>query len=323
MRRYLSIFRCNLRIGIDFYLDCKKYINYSFYSNKNKIKDTEHLEGIITRLYHGVEKGLSVREFKKEFGLKNIDWLQNVLLDAKNRNFQSIHVDSAIVTLKKYYSSHDESGSDAFNKSKEFFFNFLDIELDSETYGGVKCLTINDDASSLGYKEFFSSRQSVREFDGELIDEETIINAIDIAKHCPSACNRQAIKIYYSLDPKKNAVILSHQNGSRAFRDNVPALLIVCSDIRYQEGAEERHLGFVEGGIWILSLINALHYMNLGSCVLNWCVRAELNNKFINHFEIPPYHEICAMIAVGKPVLTQKTPYSVRRNNEDFLEKII
>ncbi|ATA24703.1 hypothetical protein BIY26_23250 [Brenneria goodwinii] len=321
MRSYLSVFRSKLKIAVDFYQDYKDYVNYSFYSNKNRVNDVEYLEGIITRLYHGVEKGLSVSNFKKEFGLKNIDWLQNILLDAKHRGFHSVHVDSAITTLKKYYSAHDDSGSDAFNKSKEFFFRSINI--DSNIDGGVKYLNTRDDLSSLGYKDFFSSRQSVREFKNEPIDEETIINAIDIAKYCPSACNRQAIKVFYSLDSKKNAEILSHQNGSRAFRDNVPGLLIICSDIRYQEGAEERHLGFVEGGIWILSLINALHCMNLGACVLNWCVRARKNKDFIHLFKIPPYYEICAMIAVGKPIPAQKTPCSVRRKSEDFLEKII
>lgn len=321
MRSYLSVFRSKLKIAVDFYQDYKNYVKYSFYSNKKNVKDAEHLEGIITRLYHGVEKGLSVSNFKKEFGLKNIEWLQNVLLNAQSRNFHSTHVDSAIIALRKYYSVHNGSGSNEFNRNKKIFFDF--INTDSNNEGGVKYLNVKDDKSLLGYKDFFSSRQSVREFESELIDEETIIKVIDIAKHCPSACNRQAIKVYYSLNSKKNAEILSYQNGSRAFRDNVPGLLIVCSDIRYQEGAEERNLGFVEGGIWILSLINALHYMNLGACVLNWCVRARSNNDFMHHFKIPPYYEICAMIAVGRPVLKQKTPYSVRRKNKDFLENIL
>ncbi len=320
MRRFLSLCRSKINIIFDFFYDCKNYLTHSFYSNKKNTSDFEHSEGIIIRLYHSIEKGLAIKELKYEFGLKNVIWLQSVLIDAKKKEFSSKHIESAIKTLEIYYAVHDKNTSDEFQKSKKEFFERIYSEV--STNGGAKPLDVSMDVMNVGYKDFFRTRQSVREFEPEELNEELVKEVISISKHCPSACNRQAIKIYYSLDMEKNSEILSLQNGSRSFRDRVPGLLIVCADIRYQEGPEERNLGYIEGGIWIMSLVNALRYMKLGSCVLNWCVRTKQDKLLKRLLCIPQYYNVCAMIAFGYPKMSQRVPYSIRKDDNHFIEKI-
>ncbi|EFK4159403.1 hypothetical protein A8379_005305, partial [Escherichia coli] len=111
----------------------------------------------------------------------------------------------------------------------------------------------------------------------------------------PSACNRQAVKLFYSLNSKENEHILKLQNGSRSFREAVPGLIVITSDLRYQEGSEERNLGFIEGGIWISSLVNSLHAYNIGSCVLNWCVNPETDKKLRDLINIPYNYQIISL----------------------------
>lgn len=321
VRKYISVMKSKLKIGIDFYSDFKKYLKYSYYSNKLKNEDFEHMEGIIIRLYHGIEKGLSVSKLKPEFGLKNIALLQSFLIEVKKQEHNSEHIKSAITTLKKYYEIHAEKCSPELEKyKKEYFDNIFDEDSND---GGTKTYDADVNVDKLNYRSFFSSRHSIREFAQEHVDDKTILSILDIAKNCPSACNRQAMKILYSTNISRNSEILLYQNGSRTFRDSVPGVFIVCSDTRYQEGTEERNLGFIEGGIWVLSLVNAIHYMKLGSCVLNWCVRSAHDKQFHEQFNIPEYFNICAMIAFGKPIDAQKTPYSIRRNSSDFLQEIV
>ncbi len=71
-----------------------------------------------------------------------------------------------------------------------------------------------------------------------------------------------------------------------------------------------------------MSLVNALHYKKLGSCVLNWCVRAKHDEMFRKNFNIPSYYNINAFIAFGKPIYPQNAPFSIRRNSRDFLDEI-
>ncbi|HGY2645437.1 TPA: nitroreductase family protein [Klebsiella aerogenes] len=321
MKKYLSVYKSKLKIMADFVRDYKRYADNSYYRNKKVNKDIEHIEGMVIRLYHGVEKGLSISNLKKEFGLNNISLLQKLLLELKVKNYTNNHISSAIATLNRYYQIHDDMGSIEFEKNKNLFYE--KIFVDAPYQGGAKNYVSFDEFDTSNYRDFFNSRTSIREFDVTCgIDTSTIVEILDIAKKCPSACNRQAMKIFYSLDIDKNSELLSYQNGSRTFRHGVPGLFIVCSDTRFQEGAEERNLGFIEGGIWILSLVNALHYKKLGACVLNWCVRAKHDELFREKYNIPSYYNISAFIAFGKPVYPQKAPYSIRRSSIDFLDEI-
>ncbi|EPY4054163.1 TPA: nitroreductase family protein [Klebsiella quasipneumoniae subsp. similipneumoniae] len=321
MKKYLSVYKSKLKIMADYIRDYKRYADNSYYRNKKENRDLEHIEGMVIRLYHGVEKGLSISNFKKEFGLSNITLLQKLLLELKQKNYSNNHILSAIVTLRNYYEIHQEPGTVEFEKNKKFFYDNIFSNIDYK--GGTKPSVSLEQLGVLNYQDFFNSRASIREFDVSCsIDKETILEVLDIAKKCPSACNRQAMKIYYSIDVDKNSELLSYQNGSRTFRHAVPGVFIVCSDTRFQEGAEERNLGFIEGGIWIMSLVNALHYKKLGSCVLNWCVRAKHDEMFRKNFNIPSYYNINAFIAFGKPIYPQNAPFSIRRNSRDFLDEI-
>ncbi|HFS3801827.1 TPA: nitroreductase family protein, partial [Escherichia coli] len=171
-------------------------------------------------------------------------------------------------------------------------------------------------------KEFVKTRVSVRSFSEKKIILEDILKVIDIARYCPSACNRQAVKLFYSLNSKENEHILKLQNGSRSFREAVPGLIVITSDLRYQEGSEERNLGFIEGGIWISSLVNSLHAYNIGSCVLNWCVNPETDKKLRDLINIPYNYQIISLLAIGYANNDQLVPFSVRKEAIDFIQNI-
>ncbi|EFG8720783.1 nitroreductase family protein, partial [Escherichia coli] len=300
----------------------KIYNNASLKTHKKTMGFDESL-GLIIRLYHSLEKGLANEKFKKESSLKNVSLLLTIFLENNKIDYSDVHVQAAIKTVSLYFEKHPNKGTLEFEIQRRKFKQILEKVGDVSGYiGGVKQIPTKPKNQEIDYKEFVKTRVSVRSFSGKKIILEDILKVIDIARYCPSACNRQAVKLFYSLNSKENEHILKLQNGSRSFREAVPGLIVITSDLRYQEGSEERNLGFIEGGIWISSLVNSLHAYNIGSCVLNWCVNPETDKKLRDLINIPYNYQIISLLAIGYANNDQLVPFSVRKEAIDFIQNI-
>ena len=316
MKEKLKKLKRSLHMLKAFYCDFNNYKKHSLMVRHEDVGQ-DNILGLIIRLYHTIEKGLSIQDRKNEFSLKNVELLQFTLLKYTGSNSEK-HILSAVKTLDLYFSVHEGVvHSSEFLEQIEIFKKIAVKYEYNETPGGIKDLYHFNNSSAC--VEHIKNRSSVRVFNDEKIEFDKIVDIVDTAKYCPSACNRHAIKLFYSLSLSNNEKILELQNGSRTFRNKVPGLFIVASDIRYQEGIEERGLGLVEGGIWIMSLVNSLHFNGLGSCVLNWCVTPEQDLKLKKTLNIPTYYQISALIAFGYPDNKQKVPYSIRKETNNFL----
>src|SRR5690606_13556159 len=117
---------------------------------------------------------------------------------------------------------------------------------------------------------FFLSRSSIRDFSCSAISNETIEKAIVLALNTPSVCNRQASFIYCLNTRAEIDKVLSLQNGNRGFGHEIPCLLILCVDISAFDTAGERYQQWVDGGMFSMSIVWALHSLGLASCCLNW-----------------------------------------------------
>ena len=115
----------------------------------------------------------------------------------------------------------------------------------------------------------------------------------------PLECSgRQACQVH-SLDWDEEQAVLCHENGTRGFGGRVPVVAPVSVDLRLSSGADERNQGWIEGGIFSMSFVLALHAVGVDSCMLNpslssrslRCLRASLG---IGSNELP-----IMMIAIG------------------------
>lgn len=313
------------RVMKGFYYDYRKYSQSSLRSYKDNLDFDESL-GLIIRLYHSLEKSLTNRNFKKESSLKNVSLLIDIFIKDKQIDYDDVHIQSALNTISLYFDKHEGKGSPELEGLREKYHSVIfKAGRISPILGGVKPIPAILDANKFrydDYKEFVCSRVSIRDFSEKMPTEVELESVIDVARFCPSACNRQAIKIFYSLNKNNNGEILKLQNGSRSFRNNVPGLIILTADLRYQEGVEERNLGLIEGGIWISSLANSFHVHNMGSCVLNWCVSPVQDKMLRSLINIPNHYQIVSLLAFGYIKEEQLVPFSTRKSAITFLEKI-
>ena len=96
-----------------------------------------------------------------------------------------------------------------------------------------------------------------------------IKKAISIAQSTPSVCNRQTWRTHVFLDKEQIKEILKYQNGNRGFGEDAAAILIVTASLPYFIGVGERNQAFIDGGMYAMTLVYALHSLGLGTCCLN------------------------------------------------------
>lgn len=231
-----------------------------------------NLEAQVTKDYHRVEKGLALREPRRPFGAAVARRLDLLVPAAAGSNYSEYAL-SAHAALSEW----NEHGvvSDEVSPARRV-----------------------ERGSFSEYEQFFSSRHSVRDFDGQPVENSVFERAVELAINSPSVCNRQAwrVRVYSGFDAVGN--VLSFQNGNTGFAD-VPSVALVTVDTRLFTGVEERNQGWIEGGIFSMSLVWALHAMNVDTCMLNMSVRNKRTDAMRAALGLDDSELVIMMIAAG------------------------
>jgi hypothetical protein len=96
--------------------------------------------------------------------------------------------------------------------------------------------------------------------------------------------------------------------------------LIITSDISYLTGSRERNQGFVDGGMFSLSILYALQYNNVSACALNASFNSKDDKKIKNLIGIPDNENLIMFISTGSFLDVSKVPNSARHKVEDLVE---
>jgi len=271
-------------------------IVYSIDDDLDKVK----IESNILLKTHTIEKGLSYLETRPGFGKDNVNSLLDLLEGYKTSNSRindTIFQDS-ISTLQAYvvYQKLNNIPIDDI-KSR------LDSISDNVKYKPVGTINISREEiqsrARKDIKECILSRHSIRNFENSNVPINKIINAIKIAKHSPSSCNRQCWRVYLVKSQSILKKSLQLQTGNRGFGNLINKLLIITIDVRVYHGIHERNTGYVDGGIFVSCLLQALHYEGLATCPLNWSVFPQQDKELRNIIKIGNSEVVICFIAVG------------------------
>ena len=236
-----------------------------------------HLETQVTKDYHRVEKGLSLRSPKHPFG-DAVDRRLAMLVPAGaaiDEGYQAFAVDA-----REALAGWNTAGS------------LSDI---------VSPMAAPSDAIDPELLEqFFATRHSVRDFDEHRpVDPRLIDEAVRLAGCTPSVCNRQAARVHVFEGAEDSARILAHQNGNAGFRHHVRMVMIVTVERGLFAGAGERNQRWVDGGLFAMTLVWALHGLGLSSCMLNWSMTNARTDALRQEAGIPASEDVICLIAVG------------------------
>ena len=120
-------------------------------------------------------------------------------------------------------------------------------------------------------------------------------------------------------EPKKVRELLESQGGARTFAQLARAVLLISSRTDLYSGAAERNLAFVDGGIFLMNLLYALHNCGLGACPLMWNDATMDAGRARKEFHVPHDERIIALVAAGHVPETFKVAVSQRVDLADVL----
>lgn len=292
--------------------DLKRFKKYSF-SNANNTNSFEQLQARITKEYHSLEKGFSYPEIRYGFGERVLTNLLN-LLNLYNENNYSKNADcykAALNNLYTYIRMHEEANYDV----SELRQTVEKLGAESDRTGGIHIHSKEEvfEQSKADFKIFSNSRHSVRDYSSVPVDLKALEGALELAQNTPSACNRQAWKVRVINNPAQKKFIQQNQNGNRGFGDYIDKFIMITSDVQSYAKPRERKQAEIDGGMYAMNLLYALHYQNIAAVPLSASLTYKQEINLRKEFNIGDNENFIMFIGIGNYLDNYKAAKSARR----------
>lgn len=304
--------------------DCLRYLRHQGErpSSYTRSQQLAH----INKTYHALEKGLSLRDTTPGFGVKPSLRLLSLVEDFVAKHGPDPAVFVAMDALDHYLS---------FQISVGHAFPLITARLaavrqqlqvadtavrDAAALGGVRAVSRSEiiEAANVDFGRFLESRHSIRDFDTKPVSAELLAQACELAQLAPSACNRQAGRAHCFTEPAMVRQVLSLQPGNRGFGSHATAAIVITGSLDAYAGAGERHQALVDGSLFGMTLVYALHSLGLGTCMLAWSVPPKTDDELRRVAGVPDNEDIIVLLAVGHLPKSLRVPASVRSDRRSY-----
>lgn len=273
---------------------------------------------------HEVQKGLSHTDFRPGFGRKAIHNLSTALILWNQNNYSqdNMNYKAGLATLCAYKKKHESIGA-----SLPSFYLKEAGSLESlfPKSAGTEIITVeaNDktDNSTKTFVELFENRHSVREYADTPVDTSRLYEAVTIAMKTPSMCNRQPYRLIVITNPEIIKKALSLQGGLRGYA-LPPVLLAVVSDIRGYLFPSDSDAGYIDGGLFSMSLLLALENESLAACPLSTCLPKKRLKELRSAIHVRDTENLIMLISVGNFTDYTYSPKSERYESNDIVREI-
>lgn len=278
--------------------DLKRRVRDKVYNNSY----AEKVKRNLTLAYHIVEKGLTMPEPRPGFGKAVVLRLGNTVFEYSNLNLplNDLEFKQSVSVLKEYNGFHKSIG---FKLDEEVTELLNHVENTFQEIEGEKQIHTTRDNYfkdlNQPFDQFCHSRFSVRNYTTEEIPVQVLMDCIDLAQKSPSFCNRQPSRVHIVKSAQKKSDILAIQNGNRGFGHLAETLLVVTSVISTTKDIHERNENHLNGGMFSMTLLNALHFNKIGACSLNWSVSEDKEQKLREILSIPENQIPLLIISCG------------------------
>ena len=285
-----------IKEAIQFWRLTSKY-NASHHTDDDLIK----MQYTLLRENHVIEKGMSMRNPRKGFGQQKVE----ALIERLNKYFSLYGtIDKEflrypISTIKAYIEYTENNGTEIPVIKAKFEELKSKTSFDKiDSLAGIQETTKREiqEVCNKDFESLLFSRHSIRYFSNEPVSRDTIIKALELAQRTPSACNRQGWKSHV-FEGAKSVDLIKWQAGSRGFEDECRFSILVTADLKAFLW-HEVHQAYVDGGLYAMNLINALHSLGLG-CIPLSCGFEYEKLKQLEKFDIPENEVPILIVAFG------------------------
>lgn len=307
-----------LSLSLRFYHDFRLFYIYSSVIKKETFGK---IESEITLRYHSIEKGFLYNPTRPRFAKKRIEELIILMKNIEFEKYgQRVQIQSALLNLCKYYEFHLDEGTDIsdYYKREEYDIFKQQLKLSHEP------IKYHTKKSFFKYKNsdfinFSISRASVRNFTGEKIANEVLQKAVDLANYSPSVCNRQPVNVHIVDNKNKIDRILEIQGGLKGYSNSLYQLIVITSDRNYFYTTGERNQLYIDGGIYLMNLLYALHFYGIGACPAHWGLPYHADKRVKEILKLKPSEQVISLVAIGVPTDEFPTTLSLRKSSNENL----
>jgi nitroreductase len=311
-----AAFLASIPLFVEFYYDFVLYWRFSGIRNKNKSES--QLLGKIIADYHVIEKGLTMPESRAGFGAdKIIGLVDNCFSYMDSFGCDNEQVRYALSVLVEYDEFHKEANFKLDPKVQEKIELARTKKVESSNQISVLAKDYFP-SDNCGFSEFSRSRRSVRHYSNKEVSLDVIKKAVAIAQNAPSSCNRQGTRVYVVSGKREIEKLLSIQRGNRGFGHLANKFIIVTGSLGYSFGRFERHLAYVDGGMYLMNLLYALHDRGVVACPLNSYFSHKDCAEFKTFFNIPDEEVLIGLISCGYATDSFKIAYSYRSSVDNI-----
>ena len=283
---------------------------YSFIKQRKHKKEIQknakfaenRIKAEILRNVHSIEKGLSIAAPRQGFGVKKIKEMFSLA-----ERYIQITTDKTVL----YFVVDAVGAYLAYQKSVGF--ESSDIEeiatlkeqLASKIgeHEGVYAGTTVYEKDALTctpeqVENLFETRHSIRDFSGDPVPEALICKAVALAQRSPSACNRQAVRVY-NISPEKYMAFEGTMEGIGGFAQDVDRFLLITGvESAYRVGEVNQFA--VSAAMFAGYLTLALHGLGVGACVIQRSLLPHERYKTMRKaLGIPEDEQAVVMLGVG------------------------
>lgn len=283
-----------------YYYDYKRFFALSGTISSNT--ETKLIKKIITR-YHMIEKGLTMPEARLGFGKDAIILLCDLCIEYSSKyntkEEQLIHAIGVIFEYERFHKIRNYSLNNKVD-SKIKILKSTGIN----TSCSVQIKTTRKDYFSQtegSFLRFSNSRKSVRNYTNQDIPVDVFNEVFDLARNTPSACNRQSWRTYLFTEKDQINDILNIQGGNRGFGHLANKVIVIAGEVGAFASTGERNQVFIDGGIYAMNLLYALHYYQIAACILNCSTTIEKDQKLRESTKIKESEVFIAIITCGIP----------------------
>lgn len=312
--------------SLDGCYDLYRYLRYSN-SLLRSTNDQRKVEALLFFYYHKIEKALALPEVKPLFGLAYLE----TILDLMDRWIQLTSNPEAIVFRGAYTAllTYREHSGQALAQAQPDLAQRLDRFLttykqanESPRLGGTTIMQLEEFQTAIqaiDFDRFVQQRHSVRIFTDRHIPDEAITHAVKLAQRSPSVCNRQCARVHVFSSAADKAAVLRHQNGNAGFGHLANRVLLITADLRSFITSGERNQGFIDAGLFTMTLLYALQAQGIASCCLNLSISFNQDVTLRRVSKIPAWETPIMMIAIGYPPESLPVAASARIPTESVL----
>lgn len=299
LSRLIPLIKIRLSLWKDIFYFCKLTMEYN--ASISTDNDIEKMQYTLLRENHTIEKGLSLKNPRKGFGqLKVLKLLKrlNKYSDIYGKTDKEFLI-YPLGTIKHYIN---------YTKSMEVEIPIIEREykilmeksgfVDVKEQGGIIQISKDEILKKCNnnFESILNSRHSIRYFSKETVAKETIEKALKLAQKTPSACNRQSWHTHV-FQGEESINLIKWQGGSHGFENEIRTSILVTANLKaflYYE----LHQAYIDGGLYAMNLINALHSLGLGTIPLSCGFTHDKLKKLVD-FDIPQNEVPIVIIGVG------------------------